>query len=330
MYETLSPQWKQQTNILLVDDDASVRDVIARILLADGFEVNIAETGTDALRAVENHSFDLIISDIKMDGLPILNLIAAVSNISPNLPILMTTSFSDAGLIKEAMEAGALGFILCPFIPEALPVLVECYLQKHLVDLKHAAQRRKKIRLTHVQLLAAMIDAKEHQTAEHSKRVARLAKAVSQLLGLDEEMVNTTEVASLVHDIGKIATPDYILVKNGMLTEEEKKTIQQHPIKGAEIIRLVDEISSIADIVLYHHERIDGKGYPAGLKGEDIPFVSRIIAVADAYEVMTSGRIYQRVKTNAEAELELLKNSGTQFDEAVVNAFLLIPSEDRN
>jgi len=172
--------------------------------------------------------------------------------------------------------------------------------------------------------LAAAIDARDHYTHGHSKVVSRLATATAQRLGLSKEAIERVYFASMLHDIGKIGVPDNILRKEGKLDEKEWAIIKKHPIYAARILKHIPRMKSIVPIVYHEHERYDGKGYVEGLKGEQIPIESRIIAIADAYEAMTSKRPYRKPLPRKVVINELKKNAGTQFDPKVVKVFLQI------
>ena len=170
--------------------------------------------------------------------------------------------------------------------------------------------------------LANAVDAKDHYTRIHSEQVAHHALRLAESLGLTAEQKRMLRVASLLHDVGKIGIPDRILRKPGALNQEGRGVISQHPLLGEMIIREVPHLSDMIDAVRHHHERYDGKGYPRGLQGEKIPFLSRLIAVADAYSAMTLDRPYRSALSREEAIAELRRCAGTQLDPDLVSAFI--------
>ncbi|HLV09367.1 MAG TPA: HD-GYP domain-containing protein [Halanaerobiales bacterium] len=170
----------------------------------------------------------------------------------------------------------------------------------------------------------------DNYTGDHSKNVAELAKKIAVYMGLEQDLVNKVYLAGLVHDIGKVIIPRSILNKTGHLTACEFEKIKEHPGWGYEILKESKQLSSVAEIVLYHHERWDGEGYPEGLSGNSIPLFSRIIAVADAWDAMTSARPYRRPLSFDEAVSELLNNKGEQFAPEVIEVFYQIIKEDQD
>jgi putative nucleotidyltransferase with HDIG domain len=172
--------------------------------------------------------------------------------------------------------------------------------------------------------------AKSEIEREHSSRVSDIAENLCEWLGMSESETMEVRTAALLHDIGKIGIPENILNKPGKLSDEERRIIQKHPGLGWRILGSSTEHKDLATYILLHHEHWDGKGYPKGLKGEEIPIQSRIIAVADAYDAMTKDRMYRKALTNNQALGELEKNSGTQFDPTIVKAFLLHKNENIN
>ncbi|NLM47090.1 MAG: HD-GYP domain-containing protein [Firmicutes bacterium] len=175
-----------------------------------------------------------------------------------------------------------------------------------------------------IRALTKTIDAKDHYTHGHSERVARYAIWIGQEMRLPEDQLELLEYLALMHDIGKIGVPENILNKPSRLSDEEFKLVQDHAAVGADILGNIKYIGQHADIVRYHHERVDGRGYPDGLTGEDIPLGAKIICVADAYDAMTSERVYRRPMTKEEAVQELLRCANTQFDAKVVDSFIRV------
>lgn len=173
-----------------------------------------------------------------------------------------------------------------------------------------------------------LLDLKDISTGVHSTRLAEWAIRVARKLNIPEEHLYQVEVAALLHDIGKIGVPDSILKKQGPLTADERASINRHPEYSWSILRLFPGLEDASLYALHHHENVDGSGYPAGLKGTDIPVVSRIVSVIDAYDAMVSNRCYRKGLPHTEAIRRLLESSGTQFDLDVVQAFIPIAEQE--
>ncbi len=166
--------------------------------------------------------------------------------------------------------------------------------------------------------IVAALEAKDHFTADHSLRVSDMSERICRLLELTDKQTETIHMAAHVHDIGKIGVPDAVLKKPGALDDGEWLLIRRHPSIGAQVLNKYDGLSELAEIVLHHHERWDGRGYPDGLKGEEIPFGSRIIAICDSIDAMMSQRAYRRTLSSGECRKEILANSGIMYDPDIV------------
>jgi putative nucleotidyltransferase with HDIG domain len=218
----------------------------------------------------------------------------------------------------------SLWLVLAFFVPAlAAQRLVQLYQQEKVVsqDLAAANERLRRASLSFATALVATLDARDQYTAGHSAAVAIYARDIAKRIGLSEEQQELVHLCGLVHDIGKIGLPAGLLEKPGPLTLEERRQMEQHSEIGERILRNVDDYSEIADIVRSHHERIDGMGYPDGIRDDEIPFLARIIGVADAYDAMTSDRPYREALPSRVARMRLAQAVGTQFDTGVVAAF---------
>jgi len=256
----------------------------------------------------------------------VLQLIARWSHFAPEVSEGHYSGF----LLKGILGVG-LYLISCNILANLVKketVITEQYknLAKELAhtteELKVANTNVKDLYLSTIQALAAAIEAKDPYTSGHSERVTKYALAISIELGLAEEDVQQIMYASILHDIGKIGVSEDILGKKGKLEPEEFKKIQQHTTIGANIISSISMLESIIPIIVHHHEAFDGKGYPFNKEDEEIPLGARIIAVADAYDAMTSDRPYRKAMSKEEAIKEVRRCSGTQFDPEIVNAFV--------
>ncbi len=227
-------------------------------------------------------------------------------------------------LFGYGYHAYSLRLVLVFFVPTlAAQRLLHLYQEERVVsrDLAAANERLRRASLSFATALVATLDARDQYTAGHSAAVAIYARDIAARMGLPEEKQELVHLCGLVHDIGKIGLPAGLLEKPGPLTLEERRQMERHSEIGERILRNVDDYSEIADVVRFHHERIDGMGYPDGLQGDEIPLLSRIIGVADAYDAMTSDRPYRAALPSRIARLRLAQAVETQFDTSVVAAF---------
>ena len=194
--------------------------------------------------------------------------------------------------------------------------------------IKELEEQQKAARNTLICALNQLLDLKDLGTGAHSTRLAEWAVRIGSLIGMSEADLYQLEVAAMVHDIGKIGVPDVILNKPGKLTLEERAVMRKHPEYGWSVLRLFDSLQQASLYVLHHHESLDGSGYPAGLKGDDIPLGSRIVAVVDAFDAMISSRAYRRGLSPHEAIRRLIASSGQQFDPTIVDVFVSIAEKE--
>jgi putative two-component system response regulator len=309
-------------HILVVDDEPVIRDLLATALSGSGYRVHAVSDALEAMSALRSGPFDCILSDVKMPGMDGIALTEFVSQNYPGIPVILISGHADHDVVRLAVRRGASDFITKPFQTGTLSFVIEKNLERVQMERLRSAEQDYHTRFKVIQALAAAIDAKTRYTAEHSRRVTLLSRAVGEALAMSATDLRLLEMAAQVHDVGKIGVPDRILNKRSELTAGEWEVMRTHPAQGAEIVGQVPELLAVAEIVLHHHEQVDGSGYPDGLQGDSIPLLSRIIAVADAYESMTSDRAYRAAMQRTEALCRLKDASGTQFDRAVVEVFL--------
>ncbi len=308
-------------SILVVDDDEHVRELLVESLSDTGYRVSFAATAEDALAQLRARPYDLVLSDVQLPGMDGIELSRALAETDPGLPVVLITGHGQPSLARSAMQHGASDFVTKPIQLDTLAIIIERNLERQRIVKERAAGQDHQLMIKSIRLLAAAIDAKQSYTARHSRRVAALASVIGSRYGLSGEDSRILEFAAQVHDVGKIGVPDEVLNKAGALSDEEWEAIRTHPEKGAEIVGRVEELSYVADVVLYHHEQYNGSGYPCGLRGNGIPLLSRIIAVADAYECMTSDRAYRSKLSSDEAIRRLKDGAGSQFDSVLVESF---------
>ena len=259
--------------------------------------------------------------DIELPGVDGLGFCSRINDSHPDLPVVMITGHGGVELARAAMQTGATDFVTKPIELDALSILVEKNLERKKVERGRELSRDSRLILQFIEALAAAIDAKETATAQHSSRVTAISRSIGEAMQVSESQLLAVELAAVVHDVGKIGIPDSVLQKPGRLNTAEWDLIRTHPVVGSQIVGRISELTYVADVIRHHHERIDGNGYPDRLEGDAIPLPSRIIAVADAYEVMTSDRVYRPRLTDEEAVGRLRDCAGTQFDSEVVKVF---------
>lgn len=315
--------------ILAVDDEEDVQALLTDALTENGYQVRLAPNAEQALELLRFEPFDLVLTDLKMPGMDGITLAGILSQTHPGLPVVLLTGFAQVELARDALRHGASDFVTKPFALASLHVVIARNLERRRLERQRVLEQADKILFQTVQTLAAAISAKERGTGQHLCRAALLAKTLGEEIGLAPQEMRCLELATHIHDVGKIGVPDSILNKPGPLNAEEWVIMRSHPVIGAEIVGQVDELAYVANIVRHHHERIDGLGHPDGLRGDSIPLLSRIISIVDAYECMTSDRVYRSRLPVAEAIRRLEEASGTQFDASLVAVFLRLHQEGK-
>lgn len=325
--------------VVVVDDDAIILKQANSILTEAGFKVTCLKSGKLLLDYISVNPADILLLDIRMPEMDGFETIRALrewesNNSKESVPVIFLTANEDSDSEANALSLGAVDFIRKPFSAEALRIRVRNIID--LISLQRDLHREvvkktaelESLSLHVVHTLAKTIDAKDAYTNGHSERVADYSKEIARRYGLDEDRQEEIYVMGLLHDVGKIGIPDTVINKPGRLTDEEYEMIKSHPVKGAEILATVSEMPKLVTGARWHHERYDGSGYPDGLKGDDIPEEARIIAVADAYDAMTSHRSYRDVIPQDHVKSEIEKGMGTQFDEKFARIMLEMIAED--
>ncbi len=334
--------------ILLVDDDPEVSSVLGEFLEREGYQVEVAHSAEEGESKLRKGKFALLLTDIRMGGKSGLDLARVAKTINPHIEVIVISAIKDITMAIEAMKAGAFSYLLKPFYLEEVLSSVKNALERRrlrlqnieyrqhlemLVEertkkLKYALQALRNSYLEILKVLVTTLDARDVETEGHSERVVDLSLKIAEKMGItDRDFLRDLRLGALLHDIGKIGIPDKILRKEGKLSPSEWEIMKEHVLIGYKIVSMVDFLKGASEIVLYHHERWDGKGYPQGLKEEQIPLGARIFAVADSFDAMIHNRVYRRAISIEDAREEIRRNSRTQFDPRVVEAFLSIPPE---
>src|SRR5512137_465820 len=312
----------QPWRLLVVDDMEAMRMALTKCLQLSGYQVLSAASGAEALELLRTQHFDLLLTDQTMPGLSGLELTDAVSRMHPDMPIVVLTGHTDVELAKDSLQRGASDFVTKPVNIRELPILIERNLTRRRLEVARLREREAQVLFAAIKALASAVDAKDRYTARHSRVVTRLALLLADTIHLAGEERYVLELSAWMHDVGKIGVPDSILTKPGSLTEEEFTVMKAHPVKGGEIVGEIEELGRVADVIRHHHERVDGRGYPDGLRGTAIPLASRIILIADSFEAMVADRSYRRSLGREAAIRELQEHSGTQFDQSLTQAFI--------
>ena len=313
--------------ILVVDDSFTIRRLVQKGLEEAGFQVMTAGDGHQALKLISKSRPDLILSDLdmpRMDGIDFCKKVHGDPDLAA-IPFVIMSASSDRATMRRMLQRGASAFLVKPFNLEQLVITTEKLLSDHFLILlkdRERLEREKDLILESITSLIAALEARDHYTRGHSEAVAMLVAQMAAHMGAPSEDVDALTIAGRLHDLGKIGIPDSILLKPGRLTDEEFNIIKQHPVVGARILGSISSIKPLMPVILHHHERFDGYGYPDGLKGEKIPLWARMTAVADTYHALTSDRPYRKGMP-WERALEIIDEvRGSQLCPLCVDLFL--------
>ena len=331
-------------SVLVVDDEEPIRNALRKYLKQQQFEVYTAGSGEEALQQLRLHKVALMLSDIRMPGTSGVDLVPQALEIEPELAILMLTAVNDATSAALCMQRGAMDYLTKPIELADLGRAVQRALKrremllenrelnqwlKEEVTTRTAELQRERNRLERVstatlEALVNALEAKDPYLRGHSARVADLSANIAAELQIPEEEVERVRMAGRLHDLGKIATREGVVNKEGPLTPEEFEHVKQHVIIGAQILAPLTHLGDVVSMVRSHHERWDGTGYPEGLRGEEIPIGGRIIAAAEVFDALTTSRPYQEKMTPEQAAERLGDLSGTVLDPRVFDALAAI------
>ena len=283
--------------ILVVDDDAAVRASLAKLLQSEGLQVATAGNGSGALEAIQQVRPDVVLLDVLM---PDLNGYQVCHAIKTNpatrlIPVVLLTGLSATDDRVQGLEAGADDFITKP--PDRIELLARV---RSLVRLKRYTDELEQAEAV-LLALARSIEGKDPYTEGHCERLSKYASALGSRLGLSLDDTVALERAGVLHDIGKVAVPDSILLKEGPLTEDEWTVVREHPVMGEHICRPIRSFAPVLPIIRHHHEKFDGSGYPDGLSGDHIPLTARVLQVADVFDALTTHRPYRPAMSHEQA-----------------------------
>src|SRR6267378_1228600 len=304
--------------VLVVDDVAANRELLEGHLDELGYDVRQARDGVEALEAVTAEEPDLVLLDIDMPRLDGISVCERLKSHPTRrlIPIVILTASNDRGTRLRGIAAGADDFLSKPFDSKELLVRARVLLRQRALNLRLDATEGVLF------ALARAVEARDRHTIHHAERVGRYAEAIGIALGLDSEDTAMLYEGGVLHDLGKIAIPDAILLKPGPLTDNEFAAMRQHSVEGERICMTLRSVAHYLPIIRHHHERVDGQGYPDHLTSRQIPIGARMVAIADAWDAMVSDRPYRAGLDQEEARRRLDKGSGSQWDAEMVHTFL--------
>jgi putative two-component system response regulator len=335
----------QRFNVLIAEDSQALLALYGQMFEQMGCFPILCKDGEEAWQQLQKNSdIDLILTDIempKMDGIELNHLIRSRSDFD-QIPVIVVTRFDQQELLCELLSAGASDYISKPFIHEELQARVNSHLrtrqlykeQKRLNNelkelnayledrVRERTQELHEANVETITKLAKVCDFKDLETGNHINRVKAYSEELGRAIGLSSEVVTKLGYSSMMHDLGKITTPDRILNKPGPLDAEEWAKMREHSISGAQLLGEKQFFSMAREIAMFHHERMDGHGYPKGLKGNEIPLSARIVAVVDVFDALVSKRSYKQAWTQAEAVAELKRISDEHLDKRLVDVFV--------
>jgi len=343
-------------NILVVDDEEPIRRLIGYLLQTHGYTVTLAADAREARQKLDEQPFALMLCDVNMPGESGMDLVRSILGERPHTAAIMVTGLDSSVLANAALDMGAFGYIVKPFESNEVMIDVANALRRRRLEMENRLHREnledvvrtrtialqqaldwlerseKELRLSReetIQRLAIAAEFRDSSTAQHIQRMSHYCELLARKYGLSPERCDLIRTASPMHDIGKIGTPDHVLLKPGKFTQEEFGVIAQHAEIGYRILSGSDaELLKVAAVIAYtHHERFDGTGYPRGLKGEAIPIEGRIASIADAFDALTTQRVYKPAFELSHAMELMLKHRGEHFDPELLDVFIASTDE---
>jgi len=326
-------------HIMVVEDEELIRDMIQQNIEWAGYKCTIAKSGIEALEILDGDSkkVDIIITDIRMPGLSGIELTKKVKE-NYDSDVIVMTGFAEDFDYEKVIESGASDFFQKPINSKELMLRLKRVLKERILlaernradkELKKNIKKLQNAQEQTVAALASTTEIRDPYTSGHQKNVTKIACSIAEHMGLSADLIKGLRIAGLLHDIGKISVPAEILSKPGKITKDERNIMKNHCRVGYDILKDIEFQWPVAKIVLQHHERMDGSGYPLGIQGEEILLEARILAVADVIEAMSSHRPYRAALGLDEALAEIRKNRGVLFDPVVVDACLELAANDK-
>jgi putative two-component system response regulator len=335
--------WGRDVRLLVVDDEEFLRAVISERLKIEGFSVDEAQNGKEALARLSEEDYSILLTDIRMPEMDGISLLREVSSRFPDTARIVMTAHGQLETAVTALKTGAFDYILKPVNFDVLFLTIRNALRKQEMErqlqdyrmnleikVKEQTDLINSMYIRSIHSLIRALEAKDFYTRGHSQRVTRFSVAVGRGLAWTTARLEVLQRAAILHDLGKIGVRESVLNKPGKLTCEEFGEVARHPEVATQILSPIPFFQNVLPAILHHHERFDGRGYPGRIGGTDIPLESRIMSVADTYDAMTSTRAYRPALSEEEATAEIRRCSETQFDPEIVSVFLSVKDTVRN
>ena len=325
------------TRILIVDDEPKICEFLGILLGREGYQTDAAFDAADALARIERNSYDLVLTDLKMPGMDGFELITRLKKMRPDLPVIMITGYATVETAVQALRYGVDDYVTKPFNIDELRKVIARSLQSATVQQQtqelaaqlqaagdELARSRKLVEeqcISVIRALVTRVEAKDKFMIGHSRRVAEYACALAKGAGVSAGEIEILHKAADLHDVGQIVINDRIMEKPSTFTAEELGLVRDHPAVGERMIEPIESLGPARPLIRSHHERMDGGGYPDGLRGGEIPLLARMLCIADAFDGMTSERPYRPAMTKSRAAEELSSAAGRQFDPELAKVF---------
>ncbi|NOZ69408.1 MAG: response regulator [Deferribacteres bacterium] len=332
---------REKILVIVIDDDLAPRESI-RMILKDKYDVLSAAGAREGLDIMGREPVDLVVIDIKMPEMDGITALREIKKRYCDTEVILLTAYASLETARDAIRFGAFDYLIKPFDKDDVLLVVQRGLEKRRANTGLKMERDKLLNKASyleeqvnkarnnimtcyegtVKALILTIDAKDHYTYDHSNRVAELSASLAEAMNVPRRIIKEIRHAASIHDIGKLGIEENILRKNGRLTSDENEEIKKHPSIGVRIVQSVPFLEEAIPVILHHHERYDGRGYPGGLRGKEIPLAARIVNIADAIDAMMSARPYRNALSPERVLNELQSNAGTQFDPEIVDIIL--------